>query len=52
MQAWLLHIIYGTFMGDASQYNNVKMMLRTVVDVRVTLLATFCSWCRAETVTM
>ncbi|KAL1863110.1 hypothetical protein Daus18300_008102 [Diaporthe australafricana] len=32
MQAWLLHIIYGAFMGGASQYNEAKKMLRTGVD--------------------
>lgn len=42
MQAWLLHIIYGAFMGDASQYGGVKKMLRTVVDVRMVLLAAHC----------
>ncbi|KAJ0109341.1 Uncharacterized protein J7T55_000266 [Diaporthe amygdali] len=32
MQAWLLHIIYGAFMGGASQYKEAKKMLRTGVD--------------------
>lgn len=36
MQAWLLHIIYGAFMGSASQYKEAKKMLRTGVDVRLT----------------
>lgn len=35
MQAWLLHIIYGAFMGSASQYKEAKKMLRTGVDVRL-----------------
>lgn len=32
MQAWLLHIIYGAFMGSACQYKEAKKMLRTGVD--------------------
>ncbi|POR31089.1 Uncharacterized protein TPAR_08700, partial [Tolypocladium paradoxum] len=32
MQAWLLHIIYGAFMGDATQYSTAKKMLRSLVD--------------------
>ncbi|KAL2285830.1 hypothetical protein FJTKL_07543 [Diaporthe vaccinii] len=32
MQAWILHIIYGAFMGSASQYKEAKKMLRTGVD--------------------
>lgn len=35
MQAWILHIIYGAFMGSASQYKEAKKMLRTGVDVRL-----------------
>jgi hypothetical protein len=35
MQAWLLHIIYGAFMGSACQYKEAKKMLRTGVDVRL-----------------
>lgn len=38
MQAWLLHIIYGAFMGSASQYKEAKKMLRTGVDVRLSLI--------------
>lgn len=33
MQAWLLHIIYGAFMGDVARYVEAKKMLRTLVDV-------------------
>lgn len=42
MQAWLLHIIYGAFMGDASQYKDAKKMLRTGVDVRMAFSIRYC----------
>lgn len=42
MQAWLLYIIYGAFMGGASQYKEAKKMLRTGVDVRMDVLLAFC----------
>ncbi|KAF7559170.1 hypothetical protein G7046_g4974 [Stylonectria norvegica] len=32
IQAWLLHIIYGAFMGDAARYDTSKKMLRLLVD--------------------
>ncbi|KAJ3549989.1 hypothetical protein NM208_g227 [Fusarium decemcellulare] len=32
MQAWLLHIIYGAFMGDAAQHHKAKSLLRGLVD--------------------
>lgn len=41
MQAWILHIIYGAFMGSASQYKEAKKMLRTGVDVRMALSIRF-----------
>ena len=37
MQAWLLHIIYGAYMGDAARYTTAKKMLRLLVDVRMIL---------------
>lgn len=33
MQAWLLHIIYGAFSGNASDFDKSKKMLRWIVDV-------------------
>lgn len=42
MQAWLLHIIYGAFMGSASQYKEAKKMLRTGIDVRIPLHIPYC----------
>lgn len=38
MQTWLLHIIYGTFTGNATHFDKAKKMLRWVVDVRHPLL--------------
>lgn len=35
MQAWLLHIIYGAYMGGAARYGKAKIMLRSLVDVRM-----------------
>ncbi|KAH7140226.1 hypothetical protein B0J13DRAFT_504295 [Dactylonectria estremocensis] len=32
MQAWLLHIIYGAYMGGAARYGKAKIMLRSLVD--------------------
>ncbi|KAK7408215.1 hypothetical protein QQX98_009624 [Neonectria punicea] len=32
MQAWLLHIIYGAYMGGAARYGKAKTMLRSLVD--------------------
>ncbi|KAK1848691.1 zinc finger protein ADR1 [Colletotrichum chrysophilum] len=32
MQAWLLHIIYGAFTGNATHFDKAKKMLRWVVD--------------------
>ncbi|KAL0931833.1 zinc finger protein ADR1 [Colletotrichum truncatum] len=32
MQAWLLHIIYGAFTGNATHFEKAKRMLRWVVD--------------------
>ncbi|KAG6353366.1 hypothetical protein INS49_007446 [Diaporthe citri] len=32
MQAWILHIIHGAFMGNASQHKEAKKMLRTGID--------------------
>ncbi|KAK1523192.1 zinc finger protein ADR1 [Colletotrichum paranaense] len=32
MQAWLLHIIYGAFTGNASDFDKSKKMLRWIVD--------------------
>lgn len=42
MQAWIFHIIYGAFMGDASQYKQAKRMLRTGIDVRIVLIIQHC----------
>lgn len=44
MQAWILHIIYGAFMGSASQYKEAKKMLRTGIDVRIVLVIQYCSF--------
>lgn len=44
MQAWILHIIYGAFMGSASQYKEAKKMLRTGVDVRMALSIRLSFW--------
>lgn len=43
MQAWILHIIYGAFMGSASQYKEAKKMLRTGIDVRLVSIIQYCS---------
>ncbi|KAI5460701.1 hypothetical protein BGZ63DRAFT_249922 [Mariannaea sp. PMI_226] len=32
MQAWLLHIIYGAYVGDTTRYQKAKQLLRTLVD--------------------
>ncbi|KAI9933625.1 hypothetical protein MW887_008098 [Aspergillus wentii] len=32
IQAWLLHIIYGAYLGDGSHYEMAKQMLRSLVD--------------------
>ncbi|KAF7556311.1 hypothetical protein G7Z17_g1562 [Cylindrodendrum hubeiense] len=39
MQAWILHIIYGAYMGGAARYGKAKVMLRSLVDVRIASVA-------------